>query len=86
MQPTVAVNKAGFSDFNENATAIVDRLVMAASYWEVSESALRTLVHVTALACNSDKVVAATVPAADLDELESRGLALRSAPDTVVLL
>lgn len=69
-----AIVKAEFANPEEGTTATVDRLVMAASYWKVSDSALRGLVHLTALACSSDKVVSMTLPTADLDELVRRGL------------
>ncbi len=84
--PVVAVNAAEFADPDEGTTATVERLVMAASYWKVSESALRSLVCFTALACASDKVIAMTVPACDLDELEGRKLIRQSEPSKVVLL
>lgn len=73
-QPVQPVTSAMFENPEEGTTATVDRLVMAASYWKVSDSALRSLVHLTALACASDKVVSMTIPTADLDELIRRGL------------
>lgn len=86
--PVTAVVKAEFSNPEEGTTATVDRLVMAASYWKVSDSALRSLVHLTALACASDKVISMTMPTADLDELVRRGLIRCHADrsDTVVLV
>lgn len=83
-----AVVTALFDKPEEGVTATVDRLVMAASYWKVSDSALRSLVHLTALACASDKVVSMTLPTADLDELVRRGLIRcdASRPDAVILL
>jgi CO dehydrogenase/acetyl-CoA synthase beta subunit len=86
--PVTAIVNGEFSNPEEGTTATVDRLVMAASYWKVSDSALRSLVHLTALACASDKVVSMTLPTADLDELVRRGLIRCGAdrPDTVVLI
>lgn len=86
--PVTAVVNAEFSNPREGATATVDRLVMAASYWKVSDPALRSLVHLTALACASEKVVSMTLPTADLDELVRRGLVRCDSdrPDTVVLV
>ncbi|AXH66321.1 hypothetical protein SEA_SATIS_162 [Streptomyces phage Satis] len=87
-QPVTPVVSAAFDNPEEGTTATVDRLVMAASYWKISDSALRTLIYLTALACSSDKVISMTIPTADLDELERRGLARRDASrsDRVVLL
>jgi hypothetical protein len=82
----MAVNAVRFQNPDEDTTATVDRLVMAASYWRVSGPALRSLVHLTALACGSDKVVSMTLPTADIDELESKKLLKQTAHDTVVLL
>jgi len=84
--PVTAVVAARFDIPEEGVTATVDRLVMAASYWKVSDSALRSLVHLTALACGSEKVVSMTLPACDLTELESRGLIRQATSDTVVLV
>lgn len=86
--PVTAVVNADFSDPEEGVTATVDRLVMAASYWKISDLALRSLVHLTALACASQKVVAMTVPTHALDELVRRGLVRCDSgrPDTVVLI
>lgn len=83
-----AVTTVRFDNPEEGTTATVDRLVMAASYWKVSDSALRSLVHLTALACASDKVVSMTLPTADLDELVRRGLVRRDLgqPDGAVLV
>ena len=86
MEATIAINRAGFKTFEESTIATVDRLVMAASYWKVSDSALRSLVHLTALACGSDKVISMTLPAADLEELEARRLVESISLDSVVLL
>jgi hypothetical protein len=86
MQPVVAINKAEFKNPEEGTADTLGRLVMAASYFQVPDSTLRTLVLITALACGSDKVVAMTVPAADLDELERRKLVHQCAHNTVVLI
>jgi hypothetical protein len=78
--------EATFSDPEEGTTATVDRLVQAASYNRVSDSALRSLVLLTALALRSDKVVSMTLPEADVDELEVQKLIRRTAPGKAVLL
>jgi hypothetical protein len=85
-QPVTPIITAVFENPEEGTTATVDRLVVAASYWKISDSALRTLIYLTALACSSDKVVSMTVLSADLDELERRGLARREGADGMVLL
>lgn len=86
--PVTAIVNAVFSNPEEGTTATVDRLVMAASYWKVSDPTLRSLIHLTALACASDKVISMTLPTSDLDELVRRGLIRCDAdrPDTVVLV
>jgi hypothetical protein len=86
--PVTAIVKAEFSDPEEGTTATVDRLVMAASYWKISDLALRSLIHLTALACASQKVVAMTIPTAALDELVRRSLVRCHAdrPDMAVLV
>jgi hypothetical protein len=87
-QPVTAILAADFSDPEEGTTATVDRLVMAASYWKVSDAALRSLVHLTALACASQKVISMSMPQADLDELIERGLVryVTGTSDRVVLI
>src|SRR5690606_41454870 len=87
-QAVTAILAVAFSDPEEGTTPTVDRLVMADSYWKVSDAALRSLVHLTALACVSQKVISMSMPQADLDELIERGLVRYAAgsSDRVVLL
>lgn len=85
-QPTAAVNSASFKNPEEGLIAFTDRLVMAATYNKVSDSALRTLIVLCALATESSKVVALTAPAADLDELARNYFVQPSGATSVVIL
>lgn len=85
-QPTIVILAARFTDPEEGTTATVDRLALAAAHHRVTHEALKTLIALTALACESSQVVSMTARAADLDELESRRLIHQSTHNTVVLL
>lgn len=85
-QPMAAIATARFKDPEEDTTATVTRLYLAACHHRVSLEGLRTLVALTALACGANGVVSMSVRAADLDELEIHKLIHQSAHDTVVLL
>lgn len=74
MKPSAVVEQAAFADPEAGVTAVIDRLAMAALYHRISDSALRTLIHLTAQASDSDKVIPTGHPVVDLDELEDRKL------------
>lgn len=86
MQSTIAIIRADFANPGDGQTALVDRLVLAATHHRVSHEALKVLICLTALASGSDRVVSLSVRAADLDELEVQKLIKQVAHDTVVLL
>jgi hypothetical protein len=86
MRLTVAINSAVFLDPEEGRTATVDRLVMAASHHRVSPDALEALVGLTAMACDSGRVLSMTPMLADIEELENLSLLTWGARDVVVLL